>query len=523
MFVPAFTEDSRLRVGLTPLVLGVVCSMETMPASTHQSAVLRKPCQSLQVSCWAQVVRRMCSTHRRPWSTADAGISASVLVAAGQPSGEGRAPGGNLEGPGEQLARLRNEAAELLNSLSGLGVASPAANAGDDAADGSGTAPDLYRSLVAELAAGATELQAQLTTLAQRADLLPTMSTTSAVRAAAAARVDVSTRVQQEVDAFTSGSAGTATGAGSGSGAGANGGDTASDRLTVEVFRPSGGATASDAVATAGALPKLEARVAALEKRLGCTVRASSRLRGGTVMAALKEVDCTLALLTPSRMASLLDQARSLVAEFETLYTTHKKVCCGGTWLMGEACPRPVVVTCCVVLCRHCPGPLTLPTSCTSCFAWCRCVVTALAAFPSPLGASRVCVGSMAAVGSLRQRPASPCSTAPFTAGTARASGVDDVRFTTAPEDTRTRCACRLTHVCFVVSPPLLCHRHRLEAVEAAQATIAAQLQADRQVLDTMSASLAENLTAIADNIANIDARVEALASKFAAQLGAEG
>jgi len=59
--------------------------------------------------------------------------------------------------------------------------------------------------------------------------------------------------------------------------------------------------------------------------------------------------------------------------------------------------------------------------------------------------------------------------------------------------------------------------------VEAAQATIAAQLQADRQVLDTMSASLAENLTAIADNIANIDARVEALASKFAAQLGAEG
>ena len=38
-----------------------------------------------------------------------------------------------------------------------------------------------------------------------------------------------------------------------------------------------------------------------------------------------------------------------------------------------------------------------------------------------------------------------------------------------------------------------------------------------------MSASLAENLTAIADNIANIDARVEALASKFAAQLGAEG
>ena len=59
--------------------------------------------------------------------------------------------------------------------------------------------------------------------------------------------------------------------------------------------------------------------------------------------------------------------------------------------------------------------------------------------------------------------------------------------------------------------------------MEAAQATIAAQLQADRQVLDTMSASLAENLTAIADNIANIDARVEALASKFAAQLGAEG
>ena len=177
----------------------------------------------------------------------------------------------------------------------------------------------------------------------------------------------------------------------------------------------------------------------------------------------------------------------------------------------------------CVVLCRHCPDPLTLPTSCTSCFAWCRCVVTALAAFPSPLGASRVCVGSMAAVGSLRQRPASPCSTAPFTAGTARASGVDDVRFTTAPEDTRTRCACRLTHACLVVSPPSLCHRHRLEAVEAAQATIAAQLQADRQVLDTMSASLAENLTAIADNIANIDARVEALASKFAAQLGAEG
>ena len=348
MFVPAFTEDSRLRVGLTPLVLGVVCSMETMPASTRQSAVLRKPCQSLQVSCWAQVVRRMCSTHRRPWSTADAGISASVLVAAGQPSGEGRAPGGNLEGPGEQLARLRNEAAELLHSLSGLGVASPAANAGDDAADGSGTAPDLYRSLVAELAAGATELQAQLTTLAQRADLLPTMSTTSAVRAAAAARVDVSARVQQEVDAFTSGSAGTGAGAGSGSGASANG-DTASDKLTVEVFRPSGGATASDAVATAGALPKLEARVAALEKRLGCTVRASSRLRGGTVMAALKEVDCTLALLTPSRMASLLDQARSLVAEFETLYTTHKKVCCGGTWLMGEAFPRPMVVTC--VLC----------------------------------------------------------------------------------------------------------------------------------------------------------------------------
>ena len=38
------------------------------------------------------------------------------------------------------------------------------------------------------------------------------------------------------------------------------------------------------------------------------------------------KLDNHLALVTPSRMAALLEQAKALTAEFDALYTMHKKV-----------------------------------------------------------------------------------------------------------------------------------------------------------------------------------------------------
>ena len=65
----------------------------------------------------------------------------------------------------------------------------------------------------------------------------------------------------------------------------------------------------------------------------GCCWRATDPrcTRGGRLWRVVAgvtdaQLDNHLALVTPSRMAALLEQAKALAAEFDALYTMHKKV-----------------------------------------------------------------------------------------------------------------------------------------------------------------------------------------------------
>ena len=109
------------------------------------------------------------------------------------------------------------------------------------------------------------------------------------MRAAHEASIDVSAHLDREVKTFVESAAGAGAGVDdTGAGAGAGAGSVAPSAITFELYGGVGGAEASSGPGSL--LPRLEARLTELERRVGAGSQAAERLRGGTVLAALEEV-----------------------------------------------------------------------------------------------------------------------------------------------------------------------------------------------------------------------------------------